>query len=67
MRKLFAVALLGASLATFPMLTGCDDRGTTTEHDKTTVQPNGSTSTSKTKTTETPNGTTTHTETHTNP
>lgn len=49
------------------MLTGCDDRGTTTEHDKTTVQPNGSTSTSKTKTTETPSGTTTHTETHTNP
>jgi hypothetical protein len=74
MRKYTWIAMLSVSLFAFPMLGGCDrdsgvksgtQTGTTTEHDKTTVNPNGSTTSSKQKTTETPNGTTTHTESHT--
>jgi hypothetical protein len=69
MKKFAMTALLGLSMVGMPLLTGCDrdattTSGTTTEHEKTTVRPNGSTETSKSKTTETPNGST-HTETHT--
>jgi len=68
MKKFARIAVVSLALGGFGMLTACDNGpSTTTEHDKTTVNPNGSSSSTKTKTTETPNGTTTHTETHSNP
>lgn len=62
MKSAMSIALLCASFASLPMLTGCDaDKSTTTKTD-TVTHPNGATSTDQQKTTTDSNGNTTQTE-----
>ncbi|MDB5173277.1 MAG: hypothetical protein JWO87_3041 [Phycisphaerales bacterium] len=62
MRKMIYAAVLGCSMLSVPMLTGCDN--TTAEKEVKTKQPDGTTTVDKAKTTTDDNGSTKTTTEH---
>jgi hypothetical protein len=65
MRNFLFATLVSASLLGVPMLTGCDDKETSTKT-QTTVHPDGSTTTDKQTTTTDQNGSSSTTTEHKN-
>lgn len=64
MRKILFAILLGSSLLSFPMVSGCEDKVSTTKTE-TTTHRDGSTTVDKTKTSVDSNGNSSKTTEHT--